>query len=83
MTHVFQSQIKPNKGLFEVDGQNTRQVQTPTTSWRLIWLRIGEWLGGWGNLRHPIKLTHRVICEFDLDQKAKGCDAAFWIQSNQ
>jgi hypothetical protein len=23
-----------------------------------------------------------VICEFDLDQKAKGCEAAFWIQSN-
>jgi hypothetical protein len=33
-------------------------------------------------MRHAIKLTHRVICEFDLDQKVKGCEAAFWIQSN-
>jgi hypothetical protein len=40
-------------------------------------------MGGWGNLSHAIELTHRAISEFDLDQMAKGCCAAFWNQSNQ
>jgi hypothetical protein len=43
----------------------------------------GMWGWGRGGLGHAIELTHRAICEFDLHQMTKGCQAAFWIQSHQ
>jgi hypothetical protein len=83
MADVFQSQIEPKQGLLAINGQNAWQIKTPTSSWRLFGRWVGRRMGGWGNLSHAIELTHRAISEFDLDQMAKGCCAAFWNQSNQ
>jgi hypothetical protein len=38
-------------------------------------------LGGRRSVCHATELTHRANWEFDLHQMAKGCQAAFWIQT--